>query len=163
MKSHEESNAQFIAQLVKLCDDRGHTAALRRHWSETTKYQALPMLGRLSAIGDDRKSTVAALYAVHPSHADGFGIGRAAFRLGERKDGDHPYDRHFRRILACDDLTELAPQLYRLVRRLSREGVPLDFAKLLRELNFWSTGYSERVKTDWAKEFWQAPTDLPTA
>lgn len=162
MNPYDESNSRFIAQLAKLCDDRGHSASLRRYWSETTRHQALPVLGRLGAIGDDRTSTIAALYAVHPNHAEGSGIGRAALRLGDRKDGDHPYDRHFRRLLACTDLDDLAPQLHRLVKRLSREGIPLDYAKLLQELRFWSTGHAENVKTHWAKEFWQAPADLPT-
>jgi CRISPR type I-E-associated protein CasB/Cse2 len=163
MKFHDESNGSFVTQLARLCEDRGHSAALRRYWSETTRPAALPILGRLGAIGDDRKSIVAALFAVHPAHAEGIGIGRAALRLGDRKDGEHPYDRHLRRILACTDLEDLAPQLHRLVKRLSRESVPLDYTKLLKELNFWSTGYAERVKTDWAKEFWQAPLDLPAA
>ncbi|MEY4569609.1 MAG: hypothetical protein RLZZ398_1048 [Verrucomicrobiota bacterium] len=162
MNPYDETNSRFIAQLVKLCDDRGHSASLRRYWSETTRHQALPVLGRLGAIGDDRTSTVAALYAIHPNHVEGSGIGRAALRLGDRKDGDHPYDRHFRRLLACTDLEDLAPQLHRLVKRLSREGIPLDYAKLLKELRFWSTGHAENVKTSWAKEFWQAPADLPT-
>jgi CRISPR system Cascade subunit CasB len=160
MKSHEESNISFIAQLAKLCEDRGYSASLRRYWSETTRPAALPILGRLGAIGDDRKSTVAALYAVHPAYAEGVGIGRAALRLGERKDGEHPYDRHFRRLLACADLDELAPQLHRLVKRLSREAVPLDYGRLLTQLRFWTSGYAESVKTDWAKEFWQAPLDV---
>ncbi|MGL4400111.1 MAG: type I-E CRISPR-associated protein Cse2/CasB [Luteolibacter sp.] len=162
MNPYDESNSRFIAQLTKLCDDRGHSAVLRRYWSETTRHQALPVLGRLGAIGDDRTSTIAALYAVHPNHVEGSGIGRAALWLGDRKDGDHPYDRHFRRLLACTDLDDLAPQLHRLVKRLSREGIPLDYAKLLKELRFWSTGHAENVKTFWAKEFWQAPADLPT-
>jgi CRISPR type I-E-associated protein CasB/Cse2 len=161
MNPHEESNSRFIAQLARLCEDRGHSASLRRYWSETTRHQALPVLGRLGAISDDRTATVAALYAVHPNHAEDCGIGRAALRLGDRKDGDHPYDRHFRRLLACDDLSDLAPQLHRLVKRLGREAVPLDYAKLLKELFFWSAGYAESVKTTWAKEFWQAPADLP--
>jgi CRISPR type I-E-associated protein CasB/Cse2 len=162
MNPYEETNSRFIAQLARLCDDRGYSASLRRYWSETTRHQALPTLGRLGAIGDDRTSTIAALYAVNPNHVEGSGIGRAALRLGDRKDGDHPYDRHFRRLLACTDLEDLAPQLHRLVKRLSREGIPLDYAKLLKELRFWSTGHSENVKTSWAKEFWQAPADLPT-
>jgi CRISPR type I-E-associated protein CasB/Cse2 len=137
MKSHEESNISFIAQLAKLCEDRGYSASLRRYWSETTRPAALPILGRLGAIGDDRKSTVAALYAVHPAYAEGVGIGRAALRLGE-----------------------LAPQLHRLVKRLSREAVPLDYGRLLTQLRFWTSGYAESVKTDWAKEFWQAPLDV---
>ena len=162
MNPYDVTNSRFIAQLARLCDDRGHSASLRRYWSETTRHQALPVLGRLGAIGDDRTSTIAALYAVHPNHAEGSSIGRAALRLGDRKDGDHPYDRHFRRLLACSDLDDLAPQLHRLVKRLSREGIPLDYAKLLKELRFWSTGHAENVKTSWAKEFWQAPADLPT-
>ena len=162
MNPYDETNSRFIAQLARLCEVRGHSASLRRYWSETTRHQALPVLGRLGAIGDDRTSTVAALYAVHPKHAEGVGIGRAALRLGDRKDGDHPYDRHFRRLLACTDLDDLAPQLYRLVKRLSREGVPLDYTKLLKELRFWTTGHAENVKTSWATDFWQAPADLTT-
>ena len=162
MNPYDETNSRFIAQLVRLCDDRGHSAALRRYWSETTRHQALPILGRLGAIGDDRNTIVAALYAVHPNHSEGFGIGLAALRLGDRKDGDHPYDSHFRRLLACDTLDDLALQLHRLVQRLSRESIPLDYAKLLKELRFWSTGHAESVKTSWAKEFWQAPADLLT-
>jgi len=160
MNPSDEINSRFIAHLVRLCDDRGHSASLRRYWSETTRHQALPILGRLGAIGDDRTATIAALYAVHPSHAEGAGIGYVALQLGDRKDGDHPYDRHFRRLLACDALDDLAPQLYRLVKRLSRDSIPLDYAKLLSELRFWSKGHAETVKTTWAKEFWQAPSDL---
>jgi CRISPR system Cascade subunit CasB len=160
MNRHQETNSKFITHLKRLCDDdRGHAAALRRYWSETTRHQALPVLGRLGAIDDDRTTITAALYAVHPSHADGMGIGRASLRLGERKDGDHPYDRHFRRLLACANLDDLAPQLHRLVKRLNRDSIPLDFSKLLQELRFWSTGHSESVKTAWAKDFWQAPVE----
>jgi len=162
MNPHDETNSRFLAQLMRLCEDRGYSASLRRYWSETTRHQALPILGRLGAIDDARSATVAALYAVHPAHAEGVGIGRAALRLGDRKDGEHPYDRHFRRLLACDDLDELALQLHRLVKRFSREGIPLDYAKLLKDLRFWSTGHAATVKTNWAKEFWQAPADLAT-
>lgn len=157
MNPHDETNSRFVADLARLCEDRGHAAALRRWWSAATRHQALPVLGQLRAIDDERASTVAALYAVHPSHAEGSGIGKAALRLGDRKDGEHPYDRHFRRLLACDEIDDLAPQLHRLVKRLSREGIPLDYSKLFKELKFWSAGHSESVKTTWAKEFWQAP------
>lgn len=164
MNPHEENNLRFIANLARLCEDRGHSASLRRHWSETTRHQALPILGRLGAIDDDRSTTIAALYAVHPLHAQGWGVGRAALHLGDRKDGNHPYDRHFRRLLAGSNLTDLAPQLHRLVKRLSREGIPLDYAQLKKQLNFWTTGHAESVKTSWAKDFWQAPNlETPAA
>lgn len=157
MKNYQEQNDEFITSLQRLCQDRGHAASLRRHWSPATRHQAFPVLGRLGAIGRLPQSTVAALFAVHPQHAAGTGIGRAALRMGERKDGEHPYDRHFRRLLACDDLDDLAPQLYRLVKRLERDGIGIDYALLLRDLRLWAAGHAEMIKTDWAKDFWQAP------
>lgn len=114
---------------------------------------------------DNRKAVLAALYAEHPEHRDGVTLGKAALRLGERKDGEHPYDRHFRRLLACEDLGstahpgELALQLHRLVKRLAREPVPLDYRELHKNLNFWAN-WRDDVKLRWAADFWQAPAAL---
>ncbi len=157
-------HAAFIAWLAKALDDqhRGDRAALRRYWSPTTRHQAYPILGKLGALGDDRKTTLCALYAEHPLHKTGNTIGKAAGLLGDRKEGDHPFDRHFRRLIACDDHHDLAQQLHRLVKRLSRDGIALDYAALHRDLNFWAN-YSENVKLQWAAQFWQAPLPKNTA
>jgi CRISPR type I-E-associated protein CasB/Cse2 len=148
----------FLDQLFRVCDDRGDRAALRRYWSSTTRHMTYPVLGKLNALKDARKSILAAIYAEHPLHREGVGIGKAALSLGERKEGEHPYDRHFRRLLACEEIEELGQQLHRLVKRLSRDKkqVGLDFERLQRDLNFWAH-YRERVKIDWAAGFWQAP------
>lgn len=146
----------FWKQIDSVCSDRGNRAGLRRYWSDTTRHQAYPVLGRLGAVRDPRRAILAALYAVHPSHQNGSGVGRAALRLGERKDGEHPYDRHFRRLLASDSLEDLGHQLHRLAKRLERDGIPLDYERLHRDLNFWQS-YSEHVKVEWAADFWQAP------
>lgn len=146
----------LLTRLRHLCADRGNRAALRRYWSPTTRHQAYPLLGQLGALRDERKTTLVALYAEHPEEKQGQTVGKAALRLGERKDGQHPYDRHFRRLLACDSLDDLAVQLHRLVRRLAREGVGLDYEMLYKDLNFWAN-YSEDVKVRWAADFWQAP------
>jgi CRISPR type I-E-associated protein CasB/Cse2 len=146
----------FLPRLQTIVADRGNRAALRRYWSPATRHQAYPLLGQLGALRDDRKTILAALYAEHPEQHNGQTVGKAALRLGDRKDGDHPYDRHFRRLLACDSLDDLAQQLHRLVRRLQREGIGLDYAELQKNLNFWAN-YSEDVKVRWAADFWQAP------
>ena len=160
MKNSDDSNSDFIARLAKICDnDRGKAACLRRYWSTTTRAYAYQALGSLGALGDHPATLVAALYALHPSHQTGQGIGTAALKLGERKEGEHPYDRHFRRLLACEDLMELAPPLHRLVKRLATEGKPLDYTELLKQLRFWENGYSQGVKITWAKQFWQASID----
>lgn len=150
-----EKQNTFFPRLQKSVDDRGNRAALRRYWSPATRYLAYPLLGQLGALRDDRKTILAALYAEHPEHKSGQTIGKAVLRLGERKDGEHPYDRHFRRLLACDSLDDLAKQLHRLVKRLQREGIPLDYSLLHKNLNFWAN-YHEQVKVDWAADFWQA-------
>lgn len=161
MKPYDQQNREFIVSLTNLCDDRGHAAALRRWWSPATEHQAYPPLGRLGALGDWRLSTVAALYAVHGSHqTDGPGIGQAALRMGERKDGEHPYDRHFRRLIASRTDDDLIRQLHRLIKRLHNEGIPLDYVRLLKDLRFWSSGHEQKVKVNWAKEFWQAPFEV---
>ena len=150
------SRNDFWKQIDEVCRDRGNRASLRRYWSDTARHQAYPVLGRLGALRDPRRTVLAALYAVHPSHQSGTGVGRAALRLGDRKDGEHPYDRHFRRLLASDSLEDLGHQLHRLAKRLEREAVPLDYERLHRDLNFWKD-YAEQVKVEWAADFWQAP------
>lgn len=154
----QPDHAAYVARLASALDDqhRGDRAALRRHWSPTTRHQAFPVLGKLGALGDERKTILCALFAEHPLHKTGNTVGKAALFLGDRRDGDHPFDRHFRRLLACDNLNDLGTQLHRFVKRLSREGIPLDYAVLHRDLNFWAN-YSDRVKLDWASQFWQAP------
>lgn len=146
----------FLPRLQKIVDDRGNRAALRRYWSPATRHQAYPLLGQLGALEDERKTILAALYAQHPEHQLGQSVGKAALRLGERKDGEHPYDRHFRRLLACDTLQDLGQQLHRLTKRLQREGIALDYEELHKNLNYWAN-YKEDVKVRWAAGFWQAP------
>ncbi|MCP5535197.1 MAG: type I-E CRISPR-associated protein Cse2/CasB [Akkermansiaceae bacterium] len=152
---NKPNHADFIKRLQKITDDRGNRAALRKYWSPTTRHQAYPILGLLGALGDERKTITAALFAEHPEHRENISVGKAALLLGDRKDGDHPYDRHFRRLLACDDLTDLGQQLHRLIKRISREGIGLDYADLHKRLNFWAN-YRDEVKLYWAADFWQA-------
>lgn len=156
MNDYEKSRNSFLDALKHAASDSGKRAGLRRYWSPATRHQAYPVLGALGALKDQRKSLLAALYAEHPEHRPGVTIGKAAYSLGKPADGEHPYDQHFRRLLACDDLTELGQQLHRLVRRLAREGNGLDYSLLLKDLNFWAN-YSDDVKLRWAAGFWQAP------
>jgi CRISPR type I-E-associated protein CasB/Cse2 len=82
---------------------------------------------------------------------------------GEKADGFESFERHFRRLLACDssDLPELADQLHRLFKRLERESIAIDFNQLLWNLRTWHLK-STKIKTDWASEFWTAPSEVTT-
>lgn len=163
MKTTEEkTDDPLISRLGEMTDDRGAISHLKRYWSTTTKHYAYPILGRLQVLGSHRlaDATTAALFAVHPSHRlGGPGIGRAALALGERKEDHHPYDSHFRRLLASADLKDVADQLFKLCRRLEREGVSIDYNRILWDLRSWEKS-SDTIKARWAMEFWQAPAEL---
>jgi CRISPR system Cascade subunit CasB len=166
---YQKQNEDFVASLAKVCADRGHRAALRRWWSEGTRHYAYPILGKLFALDDERKTLLAALYAVHskdsaPAHVSGaHSIGSAALKLGGGSTSANGFDsmeRHFRRLLTADSLDDLGPQLHRLVKRLEREAIPLDYARLLGDLRQFRNN-PEAVKTRWAIAFWQAPAEQP--
>lgn len=158
-------NDPFLDRMRKALDGerrRGERAALRRYWSPATRSQAYPILGRLGALDDNRKAILAALYAEHPEHQTGMTVGKAALGLGDRREGEHPYDRHFRRLLACQELGtiaepgDLAVQLHRLIKRLSRDAIGLDYSELHKNLNYWAN-YRDQVILRWASDFWGAP------
>ena len=166
---YQKQNEDFVVSLAKVCADRGHRAALRRWWSEGTRHYAYPILGKLFALDDDRKTLVAALYAVHskdsaPAHVSGGNsVGKAALMIAGGSTSANGFDsmeRHFRRLLAAESLDDLGPQLHRLVKRLERESIPLDYAGLLGDLRQFRNN-PEAVKTRWALAFWQAPAEQP--
>ncbi len=160
---YQKQNEDFVARVRELCRDRGTRAELRRYWSERTRSYAYPALGRLHAIDNTPRELIAALYATHdrdgaPAHrSGGSSVGTAFLQVagGPKGAAYESTERHFRRLLACDSLDDLASQLHRLVKRLEREGISLDYVRLLRDLRFWSKS-AERVKTGWALDFWQA-------
>lgn len=167
---YQKQNKDFVAALSRVCADRGLRAAMRRWWSEGTRHYAYPILGKLFALDDDRKTLLAALYAVHskdsaPAHVSGaHSIGSAALKLAGGSTSANGFDsmeRHFRRLLSTELLDDLGPQLHRLVKRLERESIPLDYARLLGDLRQFRNN-PESVKTRWAIAFWQAPAEQPT-
>ncbi|RFC42797.1 MAG: CRISPR-associated protein Cse2 (CRISPR_cse2) [Verrucomicrobia bacterium] len=164
---YQKQNEDFVSALIQVCGDRGLRAAMRRWWSEGTRHYAYPILGKLFALDDDRRTLVTALYAVHSkdsafAHVSGaHSIGSAALKVAggsSQADAFPSMKRHFRRLLSAESLDDLGPQLHRLVKRLERESIPLDYARLLGDLRQFSNN-PEAVKTRWAIAFWQAPIE----
>ena len=159
-------NEPFIDQLFKICSDRGYRAELRRYWSPGTRHYSYPVLGRLRALGEPKlaDALTAALYAENPKHnLGGLSLGKALRVLAggsEKAHGFDSFERHFRRLLACEagDLQEVGDHLQRLFKRLDRENILLDYNRLLWDLRSWRNK-SEDIKTRWARDFWQAPSE----
>lgn len=160
------TNEPFIDHLLKVCSDRGYCVELRRYWSPTTRHYAYPILGRMGALDESKlpDAITAALYAENSNHRlGGLSLGQALLRLAGgsiKADGFESFERHFKRLLACDagDLEEVGQQLRCLLQRLERENISLDYNQLLWNLRNWRSK-SEKVKIKWAKDFWQAPSE----
>lgn len=156
MSTESQEKDSLVKRLLPIASphNRGKRAALRHYWSEATRSHAFPILGQVGALGDARKTILAALFAINPNHQAGVSVGTAARRIDTTKSEDHPYERHFNRLLANDTLAELAQGLYRLNKRLERQQIGLDYNLLNQHLHFWNQD-SDSIKTDWAKHFWQ--------
>lgn len=160
------ANQPFIDQLLKVASDRGSRAELRRYWSPGTRHYAYSVLGRLGALGEPKlaDAITASLYAENSHHQlGGASLGKALLQLAggsTQARGFDSFERHFRRLLACNagDLDELGDQLHRLFKRLERENISLDYNRLLWDVRKWRTE-SENIKTRWAGDFWQAPSE----
>lgn len=161
---YQKENEAFVSDLSGLLKDRGLVANLRKWWSPATRHYAYPVLGRIRALKDDRRMLAAALFAVHatggnPPHvANGTSIGKAALALAggsTKAPGFGSMERHFQRLLAADDLDDLTPHLHRLAKRLGNTSIPLDYSRLLGDLRQFRD-HSQRIKTQWAVDFWQA-------
>jgi len=162
---------QLTEKLLQLeqSKDRGKMSHLRRWWSPATKHYAYPVIAGLAggySIDHPPTCIVAALFAVHPAHSEKSKNFGTTCRLvaGKHKD---TFDSHFYRLLASEDLlNDLAPILYRIAKRAKKDGIAINFTQLHKDLCKWKYS-AERIKTDWAKEYYCVPDssklDIPTS
>lgn len=158
-RDYQKEAEEFVEKLKPLATDskRGERAALKRYWSAGTKTYAYPVLGGLFAIGNKPKEITAALFAVHPAHQRLPSFGTTCHRIaGNNRDTFEP---HFRRLLSSETLDDLASQLHRLVKRAERADIPVNYLQLYQDLGCWRFR-ADNIKTNWAKDFWQAPDPI---
>jgi CRISPR system Cascade subunit CasB len=157
----ENPDEELVQRVVAACRDRGSAAELRRYWSPTTRHYAFPVLGRIGVTNPrSADAFTAALYALNPRHAArGPRPGQA---LKKFADGEDSFDAHVRRLLACDDLDEVADQFQRLFVRLDGEAIALDYNRLLWDLRNWAKK-SEDIKTRWGQDYWMHPKEQQAA
>jgi CRISPR system Cascade subunit CasB len=160
-KTPKDTDEELVQKLVATCRDRGSSAELRRYWSPATRHYAFPVLGRIGVASPRSADAVtAALYALNPRHdVGGLRPGQALQRFAG---GEDSFDAHVRRLLASDDLDDVADQLQRLFVRLDREGISLDYNRLLWDLRNWAK-QSEDVKTRWGQDYWMSSKELENA
>lgn len=152
----------FVERLIELekRNDRGRLAELRRGLSPTTEHQAWPALGALAGPlafkpnGRLIYQTVGALFALHPAHKAIGNLGVTCRHLAQGR--EDAFERRFRRLLACDSLEDLRDQLVRIVKMAKSADKAVDYFQLFKDMA-WFRSNPQRVKVEWAREYWSAP------
>jgi CRISPR type I-E-associated protein CasB/Cse2 len=102
--------------------------------------------------------TTAAGFAIHQRTSDAGNMGTTMRALatgeGRGEDGLATFDARFRRLLACAGSTEVCDHLTGILRAAERNGIAINFVQLLLDLQSWG----ERVKVQWATEYWGHPS-----
>lgn len=156
------SKAQrFVEQMLQRCQqDKGLAAALRRADNPATEYQSWEYLAafEIDLTKDWQRLpyvTVAAALARAKAEKNGrLGLGGAVASCYEDGCENDQAKAKLRRLLACDSLSELCRVLRPLLSLFDSKGKgQLDYSCLLEQLqNFERQG--QRIKAQWAQEFY---------
>ena len=157
---------RFVDTIIKRCqNDKGLAARLRRADNPATEYQSWEVLASLGIDLEkeyERLPFVVLAAAIAKSKTDSNGsmnLGRAlAACYEEGRESDQAKAR-LRRVLACQDLSELCRVLRSVFALInSKTGQPLDFARLLKQLRrFAYEDARNHIKAQWAQEFYGQP------
>jgi len=157
---------RFIIERIN--QNKGVAAALRRADNPATEYQCWEYLAAFN-IDLDKPwerlpyATVAAAIAKAKIEQNGsIGIGNAIARCYEDGNQCDQAKAKLRRLLACDSIEEVSRILRPLFSLInSRGGAAVDYARLLEQLLkfYWD---SQKVKTEWAQEFYRHAQSFST-
>lgn len=163
----------FVAWLIARCqDDKGLAARLRRADNPATEYQCWETLANWVDLEREAQrlpfATVAAAIArAKPTASGSLTLGRAIARCFDEGNQSDQAKTRLRRLLACDELTELCRVLRPMLNLVeSRVTQPLDYAQLLKQLvDFGRAAASgndtwlQRIKAQWAQDFYGQKTE----
>lgn len=156
------SKYELMSYLRRNKDDRGVMAALRCLLNDEQRFRGWQQIAAIDGIGVLPVETIAGLYAFHPleKNEDAYTWGKACRALAEtrRKDDGNkessldknPFDRRFRRLLACGSQSELCVHLVDVIRGMKAKDIPVNYEKLYDDIVWWG----DKVRERWAIHYW---------
>lgn len=154
------SYSDSIFELLReLSTDKGAMASLRSLLSNTQKYRGWSYIGKINGIGDICVETIAGLYALHPMECnkEHYNFGDACKKLAQKRSSssssdDSPFDRRFRRLLACSSREELCALLPEVIRGMKAEEIAVNYESLYEDIRRWNAKQAE----NWASHYWSS-------
>ena len=152
----------WLDVLRKRKNDRGLMADLRCVLVKSKKHRAWPALSRLGiGCDDDVSGYVAGLFATHPDEMSFGNFGttcRNIERAGKERQGKDtkltPTERRFQHLLAADEKDELFQRVLRMILMAKSKEVRVNYAQLENDLKVWLRFGGDRMKSEWAVEYW---------
>jgi CRISPR type I-E-associated protein CasB/Cse2 len=148
-------------------NDRGMLAALRAGLSEGTRHRAWPILASYCDLRHSEDLAIwglvgAGCATLAPDGLARAGVGNIGATMRRLEaGGGHPdektlesFDGRFRRLLVCQEVTDLCDHLIPVLRAAKAKGVPIDFRKLYEDLRDWT---ASDVRLSWAAAYWGVP------
>ncbi|WP_417539760.1 type I-E CRISPR-associated protein Cse2/CasB [Marinobacter sp.] len=160
-KAPPSREERFVAGVLKLCaENKGMAARLRRADNPATEYQSWELLATYGIDLEQERERlpfvcVAATIAKAKAECNGsMGLGRAIAACYENGNATDQAKARLRRLLACDDLSELCRILRPLLSLIgSKVGQGFDYIRLLKQLRRFPF-HAQQVKAQWAQEFY---------
>lgn len=161
---------RFVETVIERCQkDKGMAARLRRADNPALEYQSWELLGWFGVdLEKDYERlpfvTIAAAIAKSKSERNGsLTLGRAIAACYEDGRDSSQAKVRLRRLLACDELAEVCRILRPVLTLIDNKvGQSLNYVRLLHQLRFFTYESGQRVKTQWAQEFYSQPVPVTT-
>lgn len=155
---------RFVSGVIQQCQqDKGLAARLRRADNPATEYQSWELLASYDIDLEHEQQrlpfvTVAAAIAKAKTERNGvLSLGQGIAACYEDGRDSTQAKARLRRLLACDDLSELCRILRPLFSLIdSKAARPLDYLRLLKQLQRFSFN-GQQIKAQWAQEFYGQP------
>ena len=155
---------RFVSGVIQQCQqDKGLAARLRRADNPATEYQSWELLASYDIALEHEQQrlpfvTVAAAIAKAKTERNGvLSLGQGIAACYEDGRDSTQAKARLRRLLACDDLSELCRILRPLFSLIdSKAARPLDYLRLLKQLQRFSFN-GQQIKAQWAQEFYGQP------
>jgi CRISPR type I-E-associated protein CasB/Cse2 len=168
-----DSQKERLLSFLRLCrdkDDRATLANLRCALSETRKPLAWPILGRFGGIDDPAKEydhhakvvqTIAGLFATQPKDTSEGDFGSACLKLVDKDERKNMYNQREAhktvgpvgkrfQLLLFSEREEICERVVRLLQRMKREEISVNYSELFDGLLYWG----DKRKNRWAGSFW---------
>ena len=160
--TQQETINKFITYVIDQCyNDKGFSARLRRADNPATEYYAWDLLASWGVDLENPRQRlpyimiIAAIARAKITQNGSITLGRGLTMAYEDGKESKPAQARLRRLLACSDIEELTAILRSVLALIqSKLNGSLDYSHLLNQL-LWFPRSPQRVKAQWAKEFFQ--------